>query len=901
MLGLSKTPGLGRMQGLGKMPGLGMTQDTAIGAVRTGVDASGILSFTHPAAASFRTGWQSLLASLNSGMAVSDETEADQGPASAAPAAGQISEKSSVSTQAAGIRLRQGQGTEKQSVETGAVAKLSSAGAGTQAMTSVPAAVITQPALTSTEENHPAAKPETESVRGSRPSRSTNTTMTDAVSADALPVLLPAAMASLSQVAPAASVVNQVAQSRDDLAQLVPAEISAALSTGQQSALASASVAVTSASPVVASATYGKYLPVRENPSNHGEAVNATTQQTAEGPETLAQQIQASPVSSLSGSSALSETEFAAADKTATPAVAMFAESGNSLDTPVPALNLHQAEAPNPNTDHTLALVQTPAPNPDPAQTAASYKIPVQAATVVQHTLHTPVPVQISSTKPDQALTLASNQNPAQTATPSQSTLETLASVQTSSPKPEQAQIFASNQNPAQSATPSQNTLETPTPVETSSLKPDLAQTLASYQNPVQTATPSQNTLKTPTPVQTSSLKPDLAQTFASKQNPAQTATPSQNTLKTPAPVQTPSPKPEPAQTIANSQNSTQRIVTSRNLMQPQVASQSLTQTVAPSQSPTETEAHLQDPTPALTPNQNRTQTLVQGGERVAIPQGSQGVNVIAGDGLNPMPLIASAAAQSGLLSAPSPVLIKPVSSGGGKTLTPESIHGSSNIDSVQTISHLTAGQSSVPAVDASAMTRALAGTGGTVSVSAEPAGASSVMATGPDSREAFATLDGAGAPAATTWIHAGTQRAEAGYQDPALGWVGVRADLSGGGVHAQLVPVSADAAQALGGHLAGMNAYLDEHHTPVETLTLTAPESAWTALGSGQGTGEGMQQGAGQQSAQGADANTLSGQSSEPVSQSPAASAELPAFFGDMDGSTQAASWDGFHISVMA
>jgi hypothetical protein len=145
------------------------------------------------------------------------------------------------------------------------------------------------------------------------------------------------------------------------------------------------------------------------------------------------------------------------------------------------------------------------------------------------------------------------------------------------------------------------------------------------------------------------------------------------------------------------------------------------------------------------------------------------------------------------------------------------------------------------------------------------------------------------------------TQRAEAGYQDPALGWVSVRADLSGGVVHAQLVPGSADAAQALGSHLTGLNAYLDEHHTPVETLTLTAPEGGWSGLGSGQGTGEGMQQGAGQQTAQGADASTQSGQYSEPVIQPPAASAELPAFFGDMNGSTQPTNLDGYHISVMA
>jgi hypothetical protein len=208
-------------------------------------------------------------------------------------------------------------------------------------------------------------------------------------------------------------------------------------------------------------------------------------------------------------------------------------------------------------------------------------------------------------------------------------------------------------------------------------------------------------------------------------------------------------------------------------------------------------------------------------------------------------------------------------------------------------------GQSSGPAVDAFAMTRASANAGGAVSPAGELAGTSSGGATRPDSRETFATLDTAGTTGATTWIHAGAQRAEAGYQDPALGWVGVRADTSGGGIHAQLVPGSADAAQALGGHLAGLNAYLAEHHTPVETLTLTAPESG---LGSGRGSGEGMQQQTGQETAQGADASSPSGgPDSDSVTQTPAASAELPAFFGDMGGSAQAASQGGFHISVMA
>jgi flagellar hook-length control protein FliK len=65
--------------------------------------------------------------------------------------------------------------------------------------------------------------------------------------------------------------------------------------------------------------------------------------------------------------------------------------------------------------------------------------------------------------------------------------------------------------------------------------------------------------------------------------------------------------------------------------------------------------------------------------------------------------------------------------------------------------------------------------------------------------------------------------QAEAGYQDPALGWIGVRAEASGGAVHATLVPQSSDAAQALSGHMAGLHTYLAENRTPVETLTLAS------------------------------------------------------------------------------
>ena len=95
--------------------------------------------------------------------------------------------------------------------------------------------------------------------------------------------------------------------------------------------------------------------------------------------------------------------------------------------------------------------------------------------------------------------------------------------------------------------------------------------------------------------------------------------------------------------------------------------------------------------------------------------------------------------------------------------------------------------------------------------------------ANGQGARDTFSAMDGEAS--STTWIHTGAHRAEAGFQDPALGWVGVRADMGTDGIHASLVPGSANAAEVLGGQLAGLNAHLAAQHTPVETVTLSAPE----------------------------------------------------------------------------
>lgn len=116
-----------------------------------------------------------------------------------------------------------------------------------------------------------------------------------------------------------------------------------------------------------------------------------------------------------------------------------------------------------------------------------------------------------------------------------------------------------------------------------------------------------------------------------------------------------------------------------------------------------------------------------------------------------------------------------------------------------------------------------------------------------PGSRETFAALDAGPAAGTPNWIHAGTQQAEAGFQDPALGWVGVRADLGAGGIHATILPGSAEAAQLLGGHLAGLDAHLAAEHIPVDSLRMANAEGSGNQSADYGGMPTG-QQGTGQQ-----------------------------------------------------
>jgi hypothetical protein len=103
---------------------------------------------------------------------------------------------------------------------------------------------------------------------------------------------------------------------------------------------------------------------------------------------------------------------------------------------------------------------------------------------------------------------------------------------------------------------------------------------------------------------------------------------------------------------------------------------------------------------------------------------------------------------------------------------------------------------------------------------------------------------------------------------------------------------------------MAGLNAYIAEHHTQVESVTLSTPEGGWTGLGSDKGPSEGMQQGRGEQSGQ--EAAQSSGSRSQSSStqsfgdQSPAVTGQ-PASTVDLNTGALPGRPGAVHISVMA
>jgi hypothetical protein len=158
---------------------------------------------------------------------------------------------------------------------------------------------------------------------------------------------------------------------------------------------------------------------------------------------------------------------------------------------------------------------------------------------------------------------------------------------------------------------------------------------------------------------------------------------------------------------------------------------------------------------------------------------------------------------------------------------------------------------------------------------------------------DTFAVLDEARSPVSASWIHAGAHHAEAGYLDPALGWIGVRADSVGGGVHAAVVPGSPEAAQALNGHIGGLNAYLAGRHEHPTTVTMDTPQSGQgneSNFGQGGSHGQAEQQNAEQERA------TLTNESMQLTASTTHAMRER-----EVASPRMAPSASGAHISVLA
>jgi len=202
---------------------------------------------------------------------------------------------------------------------------------------------------------------------------------------------------------------------------------------------------------------------------------------------------------------------------------------------------------------------------------------------------------------------------------------------------------------------------------------------------------------------------------------------------------------------------------------------------------------------------------------------------------------------------------------------------------------------------EASASVRDPVGMHGTAGVpgrhEADGNGSAAAGIEGSRTRETFAAADAGTGLGAPSWIHAGPRRAEAGFEDPALGWVGVRADLSGGSVHASLVPGTAEAAQVLGGHLKGLSDYLSEQHAPVTTLTMDDAGGG----GVGGGAGQHLQQGAGQNAERSGSAETQGSVRGDSGETTIAAAERTASGDGTIEPLPYAGGSRGVHVSVVA
>lgn len=116
-------------------------------------------------------------------------------------------------------------------------------------------------------------------------------------------------------------------------------------------------------------------------------------------------------------------------------------------------------------------------------------------------------------------------------------------------------------------------------------------------------------------------------------------------------------------------------------------------------------------------------------------------------------------------------------------------------------------------------------GTSAALQRGSEPNAKVTDLGTAIRSDESNSTLSSASPQLPESWSTIGSHRVEAGYRDPSLGWITVRAQAGPGGIHAAVVPASFEAAQVLGSHLAPLNAFLQDQSLHVNTVRLASPE----------------------------------------------------------------------------
>jgi len=276
-------------------------------------------------------------------------------------------------------------------------------------------------------------------------------------------------------------------------------------------------------------------------------------------------------------------------------------------------------------------------------------------------------------------------------------------------------------------------------------------------------------------------------------------------------------------------------------------------------------------------------------------------------------PLVEASASQASQSAAQMPAAVKAVSAVGGRggsTATSRPVQAAGKSSST----HGAQASAAIPTSmvqDASALLRDPALVPATTRAENADAEAAGTAVSTPSTSDIFAALDSAPGASTPTWVHNGARQAEAGFHDPELGWVSVRADSSGGAVHASVVPGSDAAAQTLSGHLAGLNDYLTTHHSSVESLTLAAPEatSGSTAMNQNSNQNQGSyspgQENAGQ-SGLSQSMNQGSGQGSSAERESNSVpplynAANSPAEVDSSGAVTPASASGGRYVSVMA